>query len=163
MIDLSLLSGALGSVQAVSDITKSMIGMKNASDVNAKAIELQTIIFSLHGDIARSIASQAQISQENEQLKNELAAIEDFRSDAKRYKLFEPWPGALVYALKESMSGGEPAHYICAHCYQSRRKSVLYSGPGTTSKWCHFICPACKTQLPTGRMESGLSAEFPPE
>lgn len=147
MIDIGLLSSALGSVQAVRDIASSMVGMKTAAEVNAKAIELQGVILSLHGDIANAIAAQAQLAQENQQLKNQLAEIEDFRSDATNYKIVELLPGIFVYGRKEPIGHTELPHYLCTNCYQSRKKSILQMV--MTGGWLHINCPCCATSLHT--------------
>jgi len=162
MFDVATLSAALGSAQAAGAIIKSMVGIKNNVDINSKAIELQSIIISLQADIGNAMASQMQLVQENQQLKGRLDEIEDFRSDAKRYKLFEAWSGSMVYALKQSMSDGEPPHYICTRCYQAKQKSILSGVPEGEKGWTYYKCPACKSSIST-HYRGGVAAEYPPE
>lgn len=162
MFDIATLSAALGSAQAAGTIIKSMVGIKASVDINSKAIELQSIIISLQADIGNAIASQMQLAQKNQQLEDQLSAIEDFRSDAKRYKLFEAWRGSMVYALKESMSNGEPPHYLCTRCYQANQKSILNGAPDGEKGWTYYKCPICKSSLAT-QYRGGVAAHYPPE
>lgn len=162
-MDFSLFTGALGSIQAAGEIVKNIGAIKTASEVNAKAAELTSIILSLQNDVGVAMAAQMELVQENLELKDQLAAVEDFRSDAKRYKLFEPWFGSLVYALKFTMSDGEPAHYLCASCYQSHKKSILQVTTMPPSGWAYFQCPACKSAVRTDSSGGGVPAQYAPE
>lgn len=147
MFDLGTLSAALGSAQAAGTIIKSLAGMKNSVDINAKAIELQGVILSLQADIGNAIAAQAQLAQENQKLKDELAEVEAFRGEAEHYKLFQPWPGIFAYGRKESMDRSVPPHYLCAHCYQQNKKSILQQL--LKNHWLHFACSSCQASLQT--------------
>lgn len=162
MFDVGTLSAALGSAQAAGAIIKSMVGIKTNVDINSKAIELQSIIISLQADIGNAMAAQMQLVQESQQLKNQLVAIEDFHEDAKRYKLYEAWSGSLVYALKQSMSAGDPAHYLCTRCYQAKQKSILSGVPDGEKGWTYYRCPACKSSVAT-HYRGGVPAQYPPE
>lgn len=147
MIDFGTLSAALGSAQAAGAMIKSLAGMKSAVDINAKAIELQGVILSLQGDIGNAIAAQAQLAQENQQLKNQLAEIERFHGEAANYNIFQPWPGILVYARKDSVQRSSPPHYLCANCYQNNKKSILQQV--LKNHMLNFTCSSCQVSLQT--------------
>jgi hypothetical protein len=162
-VDLTVISGAISGLKTASDLAKAIVSTNTAVEVNAKAIELQRALLAAYGDALSAKETQSELQEEIRRLKSQAAQNEEFVADMKRYKLFEPWPGSPVYALKESMSSGEPAHYLCAYCYQSKKKAILYSGPGTKSPWCHLRCPACKTEIQSESMEPGVRAIYPPE
>ena len=61
----------------------------------------------------------------NEQLKQQLAAYERWEQESQRYHLHQPAPGLFVYTLKPEHAAGQPPHWICAVCYEERKKSVL--------------------------------------
>lgn len=161
MIDLTFLSGAIGSTQAAIDLVKSIGAAKTAGEVNAATAELNNTILSLQGQLTQAFAAHVTVMKENEQLKELLSKIEDFKTDAQRYKLSQPWGGAIVYALKESMSQGEPPHYLCTQCYQSHKKSIMQN---STSKMrlTNFECPACKATVPT-KYNGQVAATYAPE
>lgn len=51
--------------------------------------------------------------------------MENWNEEKQRYQLTSPWPGGVVYALKGACKGTEPPHWICQHCYENGRKSIL--------------------------------------
>jgi hypothetical protein len=70
-------------------------------------------------------AEQFTMVQRIRDLEQEIARIKAWEAEKQRYQLIAPWPGCFVYALKETSKGTEPPHWICEHCYQDGRKSIL--------------------------------------
>jgi hypothetical protein len=71
--------------------------------------------------------------------------LETWDAEKKRYELKEVGLGSLAYVVKESMRGAEPAHQICAYCYQRGHKRILQ--PGSTGYGKGLFCPDCKTTI----------------
>jgi len=103
------------------------------SSLNMKILELQNSIFSLH--------------KENLDLKNQIEAckarkIEDkqWRKTAERYCLISLGAGTQVYAYQPRDGDATPPHYLCASCFQEKKKSILqktgYNHLGAVYK-CH--------------------------
>jgi hypothetical protein len=41
------------------------------------------------------------------------------------------------------MSNGEPPHYLCANCFQDRKKAIL-AHSGNKDGWIAIVCAACR-------------------
>lgn len=157
-MDLSVIGGAVSGLKTAVEIAKGLVAVNTTVEVNAKAIELQRAILSAYGDAVSAKETQFALQEEVRDLKRQLAANEHFAADMERYQLDAPWPGSMVYALKESMSNSEPAHYLCANCYQNKKKSILQCVP-SIQNYTTFACPNCRASVAT-RYKGGVPAKY---
>jgi hypothetical protein len=88
----------------------------------------------LLGELGKAHAGYLALAQQNSALVDEISGLkkriadfETWNAQKQRYSLHRPWSGATVYALKESASDREPAHWICADCYENGKRSILQS------------------------------------
>lgn len=152
-MDLTVIGGAISGLKTATDIAKGLVNVNTAVEVNAKAIELQRALLSAYADAVSAKETQSALQEEVRELKRQLASNEQFAADMKRYKLNTPWPGSIVYALDATMSNGEPAHYLCANCYQSKKKSILQA-TRLESGWLAMACPNCRATVRTDNKHS---------
>jgi hypothetical protein len=139
-MDMSLIQGTTSGLKIAGDIAKSFLELKSISDVQGKVIELQSAILSAQGSALSANADQAAMVEEIRTLKEEISRVKAWETKKQRYKLHTPWPGAVVYALKESMSQGEPPHWICTQCYENGRASILNYQTSSSGAGGYF-CP----------------------
>ena len=69
-----------------------------------------------------SIHKLGLLKEENEKLRKEF----EWKS---RYALIQSLCGSFVYALKKSNACGEPAHWLCAKCFEQNVRSFLQRHP----------------------------------
>jgi len=148
-MDMTLIQGTISGLKLAGDIAKGILELKSLTDVQGKVIELQSAILSAQSSALSANADQAAMVEDIRALKKEIADVKAWESQKHRYKLISPATGSLVYALKESMKGTEPPHWICTKCYEDGRKSIL--NPHQDAKFfCQYVCPVCKSQIPNG-------------
>ena len=145
-MDMSLLHGTITGLKTASDIAKGFLELKSIADVQGKVIELQSAILSAQSSALAANSAQAEMVTKISTLKEEIASIKEWEAQKQRYKLVNPWSGAVVYSLKESMANGEPAHWICTSCYEGGRKSIL-NPIQNKEGWFLLVCPICKSQI----------------
>jgi hypothetical protein len=49
--------------------------------------------------------------------------------------------------LKPSERGSKPPHWLCANCYEDRKKSIFQWTPKTAMARRLYECPACKNTI----------------
>lgn len=125
------LMSAAASLRVAGQIANGLINLKTTTEVQAKAIELNGLILNAQSDLFAANASQTALVQEVGELKDQIIRMKDWEAQKQRYQLAAPYPGCLVYALKKTMSGGEPPHYICTNCYESSKRSILQLSSAT--------------------------------
>lgn len=147
MADMILWQAAMTGLKAATDIAVGLNKLKTMTEVNAKAIELQQVILNVQSTALNAQSEQAAMVEEIRDLKAEIARVKAWETQKQRYKLTHPWEGpVVVYALKESMSAGETAHWICTHCYEDGRRSILQPRHRKDAGQS-LACPACKGEL----------------
>jgi hypothetical protein len=65
----------------------------------------------------------------------------------------------MVYALKKDMNECQPAHYLCAACFQNNKASILQSREGKPRKeggriFSVFACISCGGEATTRWMNA---------
>lgn len=159
-MDMSLIQGTISGLKTASDIAKSFLDLKKINDIGGKVSELQSVILSAQSSAIEANSAQFAMIEEIRTLKEEMTCIKAWDSEKQRYSLASPWPGTVVYSLKESMSNSEPPHWICTNCYSDGRKSILTQQQEGNSI-VSFLCPKCKSSFrAVGRHMGGFNLQY---
>lgn len=148
-MDIGLIQGTLSSLKVAGDLAKGFLDLKSLAEVQGKVIELQSTILAAQSSAMAAVSDQARLADENRELKDALKRAEAWDVEKLRYRLVTPEQGVVVYGLRESQKGEEPAHWLCVHCFEDGRKSILNPSKDKDS-WYHYSCPKCKSGFPTG-------------
>lgn len=139
---------------SLSKLASDLVSTSDTAKRNAQLIEFQHALIGLQALIASVQQENATLAREKGDAEEELKRVKDWERQKQRYRLTAPFPGCMVYALQKSMSEGEPAHYLCAACYQKGQASILQSKEGGQRKegrvMSSFGCPACRSEAFTG-------------
>jgi hypothetical protein len=137
--------GGISALKAAFDMTKALADMADSAKRDRLSINLQK-------EILAAQATQMELIEEVSTLKTQLASFEKWDAETERYKLCQVSPGSLAYVLKKDRAEGEPPHWICAHCYQQRKRQFLQnhgqadkSGPDIRKHL--WKCPSCSTGI----------------
>ena len=145
------ISAALTSLKAAKDIAEVMIGLRDAAAFQEKRIELQSKISDAQSSIFAVNEERLALIQEVDALKKKIASMETWETEKQRYVLKQVSPGAFAQVLKETSAESEPPHWICAACYQDRKKPILQahnsSSFGGSGMKTHWVCPSCKSKV----------------
>ena len=168
MIDMGSIAAAVSSLKGASDIAKGLLSLHTMAEVQSKAIELNQAIIDAQHQIFAANTAQSALAERVRQLEGDIARMKDWDTQKERYKLAAPFEGCMVYALQKSMSNGEPAHYICAACYQRGQRSILQGVEGRTRKGesgrpvGSYNCPlpSCKSEAFTGYVSAPAPQYF---
>lgn len=133
----------VGAFKAMFDAAKALKDINDAAIRNAAVVELQEQILAAQ-------QQQATLAERVRTLEAEVAKFEDWEAQKNRYEMQRFEPGVFLYALKQDMAAGEPAHCICPNCYAQRKKSVLHSR-GLNHGIEIFDCKACGEHFRTGK------------
>lgn len=154
---VSTLGAALGHA---ADLTKLFVETRADDKARDKVFAMQSALAGALGAIAEMQREVDASKREVDQAKQELVKLHNWDVERQRYALIQLSEGAFVFAIKESAKGLDPAHYICAHCHQSEKKSILQNARDGDG-WTVWRCPACKTEL-FGNTRGPLAASTAP-
>ena len=119
------ITGLLTAAGHVTNVAKTLVDAHDRVERDAVRLEMNEALVGLQGKIAEEQAAYSQLLESNEALKQKLKAYERWEQESARYELKEIASGILAYALKPSHASGEPSHWLCAACYNERKKSIL--------------------------------------
>jgi hypothetical protein len=147
MVDISAIAGLVSSLKAAGEITKAMVGLRDAAMIQGKVIELNGIILSAQSSALEANVSQFSLLEQVRGLERDIARLEAWDTEKERYELRQLKPAAFVYVLKKGEAGSEPSHAICPNCYQRGLKSILQSNGRPLIYEHSYDCPNCKTKV----------------
>jgi len=152
MVDLTMFSGTASALRAAGDIVKLMIASHDANVIREKARELQAQIITAQSNALAAQADQFALLERVRELEKQITDLEDWGADKQRYELKQVISGSIVYSLKPGMDVSEPPHWICATCYQSRKKSILQKSTAPKAPLLNrqgetWICALCPTKV----------------
>lgn len=127
MVDVMSIQGAILSLKTATDIAKGFLHLQSMAEVQGKVIDLQSAILAAQSSALAAQSEHSSMIQQVRDLEEEIARVKAWEGEKQRYQLMAPWPGCFVYALKEMSKGTEPPNWICEHCYQGGRKSILHN------------------------------------
>lgn len=150
MVDMGSIAAAISSIKVAGDIAKGLVGLHTSTEVTAKTAELNQALLDAQHRMFEANAAYATITERVRNLEGQLRDLKNWDAEKQRYDLKQPHTGCLVYALqKASMKAGEPAHYICAACYEDAQRSILQLSimENALTAW---LCGRCKAVARTG-------------
>jgi hypothetical protein len=138
---LTGIAAALSAIENAKKLAKNIIDLSRAAgrqemlvDFNEQILDAQRALFQVR-------AEYEELAKVKGELERKLLEKKNWKRQAARYELKELAPGILVYAVKPGMEAGEPFHYICPHCMQKQKRSILsLPGPGRGK----YVCHQCK-------------------
>ncbi|MCK1402767.1 hypothetical protein IVB45_23000 [Bradyrhizobium sp. 4] len=144
MVIAETISG-LGALKTALDMTRALKDINDATIRNSVAIDLQEKILS-----ARE--AQTALLERISELEKQVAQFEKWDAEKENYQLTAIYADTLAYARKSDAIGAVPLHYICANCYEDRKKRILQRADAA-----HLMCPDCKIRL---RFDSEEAKQF---
>jgi hypothetical protein len=134
-MDLTTLTSAYTALQFIRDSMTLAVGAKVDEQTRAKIHAAMDHITTLQDGLFHTQQQLLSLQQENDSLKRELFSAAAWDSRANQYTLVSTPGRAMVYQFS-----GQPAHYACPNCYETKRISVLQDRGVMSGAW---DCPAC--------------------
>jgi hypothetical protein len=120
-------------------------------DINDAAIRNGAII-ELQEKILAARESQSALLERISELEKEVASFETWNAEKQDYEMKVLASGAITYAMKKEAPASKPPHYICANCYENRKKRFLQKKPGSTVQThlgipMMYVCSECQSEI----------------
>jgi hypothetical protein len=133
-------------IRSALEVTKAMIGLRDAEAFRAKSIELRGLILeSLDKAIEARETYSAQLDRVRA-METEIASLREWNTEKQDYELKGIGEGAVAYMLKPDKRGSKPPHWLCPNCYSKGQKSFLNpTGAEIGGGWI-YKCIGCGAQ-----------------
>lgn len=145
-MDMGTISAALTSLGLAAKFLKDSIEKIKDEAVREKVKELLDTIIPLQTYIISLNETISSLRKEKEAIEQKLREIEDWRQEAASYELVELASGVYAYMKKKTIPLSEPPHYLCAKCYNDRKKSILQR-VRQSHAGMHYVCHSCSSEI----------------
>ena len=137
------------SLKTVVDIAKGIREAKSTAETESKVTDLQAALLGAQSLALSATNAQFELQNKVRELEEQLKAANEWGEQESRYLLVCPRRGAAqVYALKESVSEGEPPHFLCPNCFHRKEKAIL--NPMYQDGEVLSACSSCAARINTG-------------
>ncbi len=151
MVDVTSISHAMTATKAMKDILEAMVGLRDANTFQTERFKLQSLIIDAQNSIFSANEERSALLERVRDLEKTIAEFETWDTEKQRYELKTIAHVALVYAMKKDADTTEPAHWLCANCYNNRKKSFFqyftHGPPGPDYTKSIWECATCKAQI----------------
>ena len=156
MVDLTSFTTAISGLKTAGDIAKSMLDLRDAAAQQGKVIELQSVILNAQTAAMAAQSQQLELVVQVRELKDKLAAVQDWERQKDRYFLKDFGGETFAYVLKKDAANGEPSHRICVKCYQHGKRSILQSEGTLPTGREKLTCSECAAETSLGHGRSNF-------
>jgi hypothetical protein len=155
------MADSLGTLKTAYDLAKDLVNLADATARQGKVAELQRQILDAQGDAIAANQERLALIETIGKLEKEVARLEAWEGEKRRYGLQELPPGVFARALQPAMADGEPIHRLCAKCYEDGKKSILQSA-GIIHGQETLNCHGCGARMVVGKYQAPPPANARP-
>lgn len=147
MVDVSAIAGTVSALKGAMDISKAMIGLRDAQAMQAKVIELNSAILEAQSSAFTANDERAALIARVGQLEKEVTDLKAWEAEKQNYELSSIGDGVFAYTLKGGVEGAGPPHKVCANCYADGHKSILQKQVTDVGRWTVLVCSRCGSNI----------------
>jgi len=137
----------LNAVKALTDIAKTMLGLRDSAKLLETNVEFNQQILSVQKALLDAQAEQTDLIKTIRDREEEIARLKAWDTEKNTYDLKNIGRAYFAYMLKHGARAGAPPHLVCAHCYKQRQISILQYAASTENRRGGLMCPACKNYV----------------
>lgn len=153
MVGIAEIGGALSGLKAAMEIAKGLSATANAVAINEAKIGLQSAILEAQAGLLAAQETETANLRRIDQLEQDIVRLKDWSAERQNYNLVNIDRGAFAYMPKPGMENSQPAHWLCANCFEQGHKSLLQfkgqggQGSGGNANESAYGCDRCKATL----------------
>jgi hypothetical protein len=140
---LAEISAALTSLRAAFDLTKAMVGLRDAETFRSKSIELQSVVLEA---LEKSIEAREAYATQADRIRTleaEVTSLKNWDAEKENYELKHIRSGSMAYMLKPDKRGTKPPHWLCPTCFAKGQKSFLNATGKSAGRGWLYHCTGC--------------------
>jgi hypothetical protein len=154
MVDASSVAGLVSTLKSLGEVASATLKLRDRRMIDEKLVEINGIVLAATQYALAAHAAQSECADRVRGLEAQIREYETWAAEQEKYELAEISPRVFAYARKEAMRGTEPMHWLCAGCFQQRKKSILQS-EGVSWEIEPFSCSTCKAEIKIVRAGQG--------
>ena len=141
------IAAAVTGIRAALDITKAMVGLRDAEAFRAKSIELQAVVLDAFEKAIEARETYATQADRIRAVEAEVTDLKTWNAEKQRYELKTVGHGAVAYMLKPEARGTETPHWLCPNCFAKGQKAFFQPDGRKVGRDSIYLCAGCKSQM----------------
>ena len=149
------ISSLLTGLAAIGKFGSDMASASDTAKRQALLVEFQKGLIDAYGVATSLQVAQLSLAQRNRDLEEQIVNFEDWKTKATQYSLkaVGAHKNVFVYAYTPTVQTADPRHWICANCFENRKRSILHA---VTSERA-YKCDLCQSVLKPMVVGGGVS------
>lgn len=144
---LAEVASGIGSLKAAFDLAKGLNAVENTAAINEVKLALQSHILEAQQSLFAAQQAQATSAKQIADLEAQIARLKEWSGERERYELVAIGSGSFAYMEKPGVRSGEPAYWLCASCFDNRKKSILQRQGKQGDRERPWACPTCRAAI----------------
>ena len=140
------ITALISSAKAAYDIAKGINSLNVDVERNQAVSKIIEILLSVQSDALVMQSNYQELLREKDELLKKLIEFEQWEKTETEHHLEEIVKGVFAYSLNNSNDTNKPKPWLCANCWQDKKKSILQADWHTETS-AAYTCPRCKTQI----------------
>lgn len=124
---LTEISAGLSSLLAARDIAQGLNSLDKTVDIGHVRLELIGKLIEAQDALLSAKQNASTLEGRIAELEGEIMRMKDWSAEREKYQITQIDAGAFAYMAIPGMEGSEPAHWLCAQCFDAGQKSILQS------------------------------------
>jgi hypothetical protein len=148
-MDAITIATVISHAKAATDIVKGLVSLKTSSEVNSKAIELQTIILDLQSSLSLFQQIHFEEITKRQNAETKIKELENWNETASKYEFGKVGlTNVSLFIKKPLLNSCDRDTYVCPNCYNKRTESFLQTkSSGNYSMYVFCPNPSCKFEV----------------
>lgn len=152
MVALAEIAAGFEALKAAAGLVQALNASATQATINEVKLELQQRLLDAQRALLAAQEAEATTTARMRDLEQQIVKFEDWEREKQRYELKAIAPGAFAYVPKAGMENGDPPHWLCANCFENRRKSIYQKLPGSSAQTAlriptSYECGTCKSKV----------------
>lgn len=157
---------AISAIGAAFKLARELVSSHADEKLKRDLGELAGLLFEAQTNSMAVKIENTALLDDKRDLEAELVRLKDWAAERERYALVRLWDysPAVAYGLLESKSNGQPAHFLCANCFDQTKKSFLgpYAAAIGKDGRANGLACACGVKLIWPHSDLPPAAEYAP-
>ena len=136
----------ISSSKAAYDIAKGISSLKSEVDRNESISKILEVLLAVQMNALSVNAIAQKLQEDKRELAQKIMEFEKWSETETQYELKEIAAGVFVYSYKRTVKPSEPIHWLCAKCYNERKKSILQRRKHLPDG-IHYLCNNCNSNF----------------
>lgn len=139
-------SGLITSFNALYDMSKALLSLRDLQKLNATVIELQNVILTAQQQALTVQQGYAALEAKTRDLEAECMRLKDWSAEKENYTVRQIARGVFAYVDKHVMGDLTGEHKYCCNCFDRGEKSILQKSSGLGNEY-FLLCPRCNFKV----------------